>query len=137
MIPLVNGQAYDYTQIIMTVLGVPIAGVSAINYTQEQEKVDNYGAGKHVVSRGHGAITASGSIELSMNEIEALRDVAPNGSLLEIPAFTITVTYLNLQKVVTHKIKYCEFTNDGVEASQGDTDIKTTLNLAIGSVQYR
>ena len=133
---LINGKAYDYTQILLTILGVPVAGVTSINYTEEQEKTNNFGAGSRPVSRGHGAIECSGSIELSMNEVEAIRAAAPSGSLLKIPAFTITVTYLNLQKVVTHKLKNCEFLNDGVETSQGDTDIRRTFDLVISDVQY-
>ena len=56
---------------------------------------------------------------------------------LKIPPFTITVTYLNLQKVVTHKLKNVEFTNDGVETSQGDTDIRRTFDLVISDIKYR
>ena len=134
---LINGQAYDYTQIIMSVLGVPVAGVTSINYTEEQEKTNNFGAGNRPVSRGRGAIEASGSIELSMNEIEALRDAAPSGSMLKIPPFEITIVYLNLQKVVTHKLKNVEFTNDGVETSQGDTDIRRTFDIVMSGVKYR
>lgn len=134
---LINGQAYDYTQIIMSVLGVPVAGVTAINYTEEQEKVNNFGAGNRPVSRGRGAIEATGSIELSMNEVESLRDAAPDGSMLKIPAFEITIVYLNLQKVVTHKLKNVEFTNDGVETSQGDTDIRRTFDIVMSDVKYR
>jgi len=134
---LINGKAYDFTQIIFSILGVPVAGISAINYTEEQEKVNNFGAGTRPVSRGNGPIDASGSIELSMNEVEALRDAAPQGSLLKIPPFQITVTYLNLQKVVTHKLKNVEFTNDGVETSQGDTDVKRTFDLVISDIKYR
>ncbi len=134
---LINGQAYDYTQIIMSVLGVPVAGVTSINYTEEQEKTNNFGAGNRPVSRGRGAIEASGSIELSMNEIEALRDAAPSGSMLKIPPFEITIVYLNLQKVVTHKLKNVEFTNDGVETSQGDTDICRTFDIVMSDVKYR
>ena len=134
---LINGQAYDYTQIIMSVLGVPVAGVTSINYTEEQEKTNNFGAGNRPVSRGRGAIEASGSIELSMNEIEALRDAAPGGSMLKIPPFEITIVYLNLQKVVTHKLKNVEFTNDGVETSQGDTDIRRTFDIVMSDVKYR
>ncbi len=87
MIPLVNGRAYDFAQIVVTILGVPLAGVSAISYAEEQEKTNNFGQGNRPVSRGQGAIDASGSITISMNDVEALRDVAPDGSLLKIPAF--------------------------------------------------
>ena len=135
--PLINGKAYDYTQIIMNVLGVDIHSVSSINYTEEQEKANNFGTGNRPVSRGAGAIDCSASFEISMNDVEALRDVAPDGSLLKIPAFDISVTFNNTQGVVTHVIKNCEFTSDGVETSQGDTDIKRTFDLTPSHIKYR
>lgn len=136
-VPLVNGVAYDFTQIVFSMLNVPIAGISSITYAEEQEKVNNFGAGDRPISRGKAAIDANGSIELSMNEVEAMRDSAPNGSLLKIPAFDITVVYGNPQKPVTHILKNVEFLNDGVDTTQGDTDLKRTFDLVISNVQYR
>lgn len=136
-VPLINGRAFDYSQIIVNMLGVPIVSVSSISYTEEQEKVNNMGTGNRPISRGHAAIDASGSIEISMNDIEALREVAPDGSLLLIPAFDIVVIFGNIQNPQTHILKNCEFTNDGVETTQGDTDIKRTFDLVISHIQYR
>jgi len=137
MTPLINGKAYDFSQIVTNVMGVTIAGITSITYTEEQEKVNNFGAGNRPVSRGAGAINASGSITISMNDVEAMRDAAPNGSLLQVPAFDITITFLNDQKVVTHVLKNCEFINDGVETSQGDTDVVKGFDLVISHIQFR
>lgn len=137
MIPLINGRAYDFTQILVKILGAPVASVSAISYTEEQAKENNFGAGSRPVSRGQGAINASGSITLSMNDVEAIRDVALDGSLLKIEPFDIQVSFLNAQKVVTHVLKNCEFTDDGTETSQDDKDIKRSFNLVISHIKYR
>lgn len=137
MVPLINGTAYDFSQIIVTILGVPVASVSSIEYKEEQEKKNNYGAGNRPVSRGAGVIEASGSFEISMNDIEAIRTVAPNGSLLQIPAFDITVFFGNPQKPTTHVLKNCEFTNDGTETSQGDTDVKRKFDLVLSHVVWK
>jgi hypothetical protein len=137
MIPLINGRAYDFTQITISLLGVPTLGISAINYTEEQEKVNNFGTGNRPVSRGQGPIDSGGSIEISMNDVEALRDTAPDGSLLKIPPFDITVVFGNPQKPVVHVLKNAEFTNDGVESTQGDTDLRRTFDLVISNVKYR
>ena len=51
--PLVNGTAYSWSQITVNILGVPVAGVSAVSYTEEQEMQDNYGAGNRPTSRGY------------------------------------------------------------------------------------
>ncbi len=137
MIPLVNGRAYDFTQILVVLLGAPMASANAVNYTEEQAKENNYGAGSRPVSRGHGAKTVSASISLSMNDVEAIRDVAPNGSLLDIPPFDVQVSFLNAQKVVTHILKNCEFIDDGVETAQDDKDIVRTFGLIPSHIKYR
>lgn len=135
--PLINGRAYDFTQIIVTILGVPVVSVSKISYNQDQEKKNNYGQGQFAVSRGQGIIEAKASIEMSMNDIEAIRDVALNGSLLNVPAFDITIFFGNPQKPITHVLKNCEFISDGVEANQGDTDIKQSFDLVLSHVKFR
>ena len=135
-VTLVNGQAYDYTQIIVTVLGVPLAGISSINYIEEQEKENNFGTGNRPVSRGKGAINASGSLEISMNDVVALRDVAPNGSLLQLPEFDILVTYGNPQRVVTDTLKNVGFLNDGVETTKGDKDIRRTFDIVLSEIKW-
>lgn len=139
---LVNGKAYDYTQIVLTALGVPVVGVTSISYTEEQEKVNNYGTGARPVSRGRGNIEASGSLDISMNDVEALRDAAvsagiASGSLLGIPAFDITVTFGNEQAPTTHVLKNVEFASDGMEAADGDTDINRSFDIVMSNVEYR
>jgi hypothetical protein len=136
-IPLINGRAYSFVDVVVKIAGVPTPSVSKINYTEEQQKENNYGTGSRPVSRGAGKIEAKASIEISMNDVEAIRDVAPNGSLLALPSFDIEVHFLNAQKVVTHVIKNCEFTTDGVEAGTDDKDIKMSFDLIPSHILYR
>lgn len=139
---LINGKSYDFSQIIVNVMSVPLTGVLAINYEEEQEKTNNRGTGKRPNSRGHGGINSSASIELSMNEIEKLRDASvaagdPKGSLLSLEAFDITVNFNNSQRPITHKLKDCEFTKDGGGGALDDTEISMSLDLIISEVHYR
>ena len=134
---LVNGIAFDFVQLTPLFLGVPLVSMSSITYEEIQEKVNNFGIGNRPVSRGRGAIDASGSMELSMNDIEAIRDVAPNGSLLLLPASDFVLVFGNPQNIQTHVLKNLEFTNDGVTGTVGDTDLKLTLNFVISDIQYR
>lgn len=137
-LPLVNGRAYDYVQITVGILGVPVPGISSINYTEEQEVMGNKGTGKYDVSVGEGGITAQASMDISMNDVEALRDVAPErGSLLSIPYFDVVVVFGNIQGVQTHTVRNCKFKNDGVETTEGDTDIKRTFDLYCSHIDYR
>jgi len=138
MVPLINGRAYDFSQIQALISGVPIASISSIEYSEDQKKENNFGSGDRPVSRGHGAIEAKAKITMSMNDVEALRKTVPTGSLLKIPAFDITVVYLHptSANVVTHTLKNCEFTSDGVSGSQGDTDLKRDFDLICSHITY-
>lgn len=136
MIPLINGRAYDFGQIICNIMGVPIASISSIEYSEEQTKENNFGSGRRPVSRGHGTINASASIEMSMTDIESLRDVAPGGSLLKIPMFDIVVTFANEQAPKTHTLKNCEFTTDGMSGATDDTDLTRSFDLVVSHIEF-
>jgi len=136
-LPLVNGKSYSFVDLVVVIAGVPVFGITAVNYEETQEKTNNYGASALAVSRGRGKREATASITLSMNEVEALRDAAPEGSLLNIDPFDIQVTYTNVQKVVTHTLKNCEFINDGVDVSEGDTDASKQFDLVLSHVKFR
>ena len=126
---LINGKAYDWSQIIMTINGTEVNGVQAINYEEVQEKANNYGAGSRPVSRGRGRIEPTASITLDMTEAEKLTDAAPNRNLLEIAPFDITVTFDNAGKVKTHVIKNCEFLNNVRGLEEGNTGTSVELDL--------
>lgn len=136
-VTLVNGRSYSYVDITFSILNVPLPGISAINYVEEQEKTNEFGTSSRPVARGRGAIDANGSIEMSMDEVEALRDVAPDGSLLLLPAFEAVVVYGNPGKIQRHVLEAVEFLNDGVETTSGDTSIKRSFALIISKVRYR
>jgi len=134
--PLINGRAYDYADIQLSVLGAQINGVTEITYTSEQEKTNNFGTGIFPVSRGHAGRDCSGSLGLNMNEVEALRGVAPFGDLLNIPTFDVVIVFGNVTNPKTHVVKNVEFTNDGVETSQGDTAINRVFDFVASHVVY-
>ncbi len=55
-IPLINGVAYSYVDVIVEIAGVPAPSVSKISYSEEQAKENNFGTGGRPVSRGKGKI---------------------------------------------------------------------------------
>jgi len=135
-VALINGKSYDYVSITLAILGVPIEGVKSINYTEEQEKTNNYGTGEKPVSRGRGEITCSGSLELPMEEVEKIRAASINGSMLKIEMFDIIVVFGVVGKVVVHTLKNCEFMDDGVECSTGDTQISRSFAIIPSHIKY-
>lgn len=135
--PLINGEAYSFGQIIVNVLGVPIVGVRSISYRSEQEKTNNYAQGNNPISRGRGQKTVTGSIEIEMADILALRSaVGGDGSLLDLPFFDVVVTWANAQGPFTDVIKNVDFTTDGPESEQGTTQQTVVLDFIASHVVY-
>lgn len=133
--PLVNGIAHDFTQLVPLYLGVPLNSLTNIDYDIPQEKVNNMGVGPNAVSRGRGAIDPTGSMELSMTDIEAMRAVSPDGLMVSIPMNDFVLVFGNPQFPTTHVLKNLEFSNDGISASTGDTDLKKTLNFTFSNLE--
>ena len=50
--PLINGVNYSWSNIKFNLFGVPVVGITEINYTRKQNKENQYGAGVEPVSRG-------------------------------------------------------------------------------------
>ena len=93
--------------------------------------------GRNPVSRGHGTINASASVEMSMTDVESIRDAAPNGSLLAIPSFDIVVVFGNPQSPKKHTLKNCEFLSDGFSGSLDDTDLTRSFDLVVSHIEFK
>jgi hypothetical protein len=135
--PLINGQAYSYADIITTVLGVPVAGITSVEYSQTQEITENYGAGRFVVSRGLGKIEAEAKISIDKAEFAAIIDAAPGKSLQNIPEFDIEVNYVPEGSTPrTDVLRNCRFKNAVGGASEGDSNVIAELDLAVSHIDW-
>lgn len=135
--PLINGKSYEWSDITMNVMGVPIVGVTAIKYDETQNMTNIYGAGRRPVSRGYGQIEPTASVTLLMEEIEALQSVAPNGLIMDIPEFDIVVAYIDSALVTRiHKLRNCRFKKNAREVSAGDTSIPVEHELIISHIEW-
>lgn len=135
--PLVNGQAYSYVDIVVNILGVPLAGITAVTYEETGDIVNNFGAGRRPVSRGHGKIEPSASISIDRAEYNSLIQAAPGKNLMNIPEFDIIVSYLPEGSAPTSDIlKNCRFKTNKSGGSEGDTNIIADLELVISNVEW-
>lgn len=137
-IPLINGEAYSWGQVVCNILGVPVAGITSIEYGDNQEMTDNYGAGNFPVSRGFGKYAAEAKVTLHMEEVEAIMNANAIGRLQEIPEFDIIVSFIPENGIErTHKIKNCRFKNNKRPMKTGDTSVEVELDLITSHIQWR
>ena len=137
-IPLINGIEYGWADIWINIAGVTVTGVTGIDYDDDQEIVNVYGAGRYPVGRGKGRITCSGKISLLTSEVIALQKKAPNGRLQDIAPFPIIVSYIPDEggKVVTDKLRNCQFKTNKRNWSEGDTSKSVDIDLVISHIEW-
>lgn len=137
IIPLINGKSYEWSDIVLNIMGVPIAGITNIEYSDKQEMTNIYGAGRMPVSRGYGKIEPEAKITLLMEEVENIMAVAPLGRIQDIPEFDISVMYLDSALIPRkHKLRNCRFKNNARNTSQGDTSIAVELELILSHIEW-
>jgi hypothetical protein len=133
--PLINGINYSWANVNLVLFGVPVVGITKIDYKRKQKKENNYGVGSQPVSRGYGNYEYEGSIELYLDEWKRIIAAAPNRDPLSIAPFDIQVTFSGRGLTAeTDVLKSCEFMEDNFTASQGDTKLMVTVPLIIGAI---
>lgn len=136
-IPLINGVEYGWSDVVLCINGVPVAGITAISYGDKQDMQNIYGAGRHPVGRGKGRIIPSAKITLLMSEVVAIQSQSVNGRIQDIAPFDITVSYLPANgKIVTDKIRNCQFVENKREPKEGDMSIPVELELLPGFIDW-
>jgi len=137
IVPLINGKSYEWADIVVNVLGVPVVGITSIEYEERQSMENIYGAGRFPVSRGYGRVEPTAKITLLMEELENIQTVAPQGRIQDIPEFDIVVVYLDAANVTRkHTLKNVRFMNNKRAVNSGDTSIPVELDLIISHIQY-
>lgn len=136
-IPMVNGMLYSWADIVFAINGVPVTGITAIEYGDSQDVVNKYGAGRHPVGRAKGRITPSAKITMYQEEVEAIQSQAPNGRIQDIAPFDITVTYLPDSGIIkTDKIRNVQFTANSRKWKEGDTGQEVELELIPSHIEW-
>ncbi len=136
-IPLVNGMLYAWADVTTVVGGVPITGITGVEYGDNQDVVNKYGGGRHPVGRAKGRITPSGKLVLYQEEVEALQRNAVNGRLQDLPPFDVLVQYLSDNgMIVTDKIRNCHFSGNSRKWKEGDTGQEVELDLVPSHIEW-
>ncbi|MGL4956553.1 MAG: hypothetical protein ACRC9X_05190 [Bacteroidales bacterium] len=136
-IPLINGQSYTWGDIVCLVAGVPVTGITAIDYEDNQEVKNNYGAGRYPVSRGKGRITCTAKITLEMDEVLAIQGRAINGRLQDIAPFDVQVSYIPGNGRIVHDIvRDCQFNTNKRTWKEGDTNQPVELELIVSKISW-
>lgn len=136
-IPLINGMLYSWADIVAAISGVPLTGITGIEYGDSQDVVNKYGAGRHPVGRAKGRITPTAKIILYQEEVEAIQAQSPNGRIQDLAPFDITVTYLPDSGIIkTDKIRNVQCSGNSRKWKEGDTGQEVELELVPSHIEW-
>lgn len=136
-IPFVNGKLHDWADIVFVIAGLPVTGITGIEYKDDQDIVTKYGAGRYPVGYAKGRITSTGKIILYQEEVEAIQRQSLTGRLQDIAPFDIIVSYLPDTGIVSiDKLRNVMFKNNGRGWKEGDTGQEVEIDLVMSHIDW-
>lgn len=136
-LPLINGVEYVHANIVMNILGIPVVGATAINYSDLQAIENNYATGSEPVSRTYGTVVYEASITLLQKEVQRLSAAAPQGKIQNIPDFDIGINFITeAGDFQRHRLVRCRFKGRNMSSTVNNTSIEEELQLSIATIQY-
>ncbi len=131
------GKLAGWSSITVNVLGRDVEGITELEYKDEKEMNNEYGAGEFPIGQSEGNYKAEGSITLYKEEIAALTESLPKGMYIQdIPAFDITVQYRYGLKLYTDVMRNCRLKNNGVAVKQNDGTITHKHDLLVSHIDW-
>jgi hypothetical protein len=131
---LINGINYSWSNISVIILGIPIAGITEISYSEKQKKENNYGLGAKPTSRGYGNFEYDGSITMYTDEWKRIIALSPGRNPLLIPPFDIPIIFGNGLTADKDVLRAVEFMDNPFKAGQGETKLMVTIPLIIAQI---
>lgn len=117
--------------------GVPVVGITAIEYGDDQVVENHYGAGRFPVSYSKGRVTPSAKITVAMGEVIGWQAKSPTGRLQDLAPFPIVVAYIPEDgQIVTDKIMNCRFKKNARNWKEGDTRQLVDLELVPSHIKW-
>ena len=136
--PLINGVNYSWSNVSLVLFGVPVIGITKIEYTRKQKKDNNYGFGVDLGGRRISKKEYEGKITLYRDEWNKIIASAPSRDPLDIDFFDIQVSFSGTRVAPSLDVlRACEFLEDPFTVSQGDTKIMVEIPIIIGLIDHK
>ena len=136
-VPLINGVNYSWANITLVLFGIPVRGITKIEYAKKQNKANNYGWGQEPISRGYANNEYTASFEVYQDEWRNVIAASPFKDPTLVPPFEVQVVFGGSRlQVQTDILQMCEFTDDAFTANQGDAKLLINIPLIVGGIKH-
>lgn len=131
------GEMIGWTHVSVRALGRTFEGVTAIEYGDDDEINNEYGAGGHPQGYSKGNTSPFCNLTLFLEEIIGMQESLRDGQRLQdIAEFEIVVKYEWQNKIYTDIVNACKIKNNGRSVSQGDGTVSKQFNLRTAGISY-
>lgn len=135
--PLINGVEYTQADIVLNLLGVPIIGITAIEYSDIQNIEGNYSTGHLPTSVGFGQVDLTATITITSVEFRKIVAFSPGRRIQNIPFFDVGVNYVpEGGLIVRDRLVRCKFKGANISSSTNNTQIEVPLELFVADIRY-
>lgn len=133
--PLALGRTYSWPDVEVRLLGNlrPIAGISEISWKEDNENQHNHGAGREAVSYSYGKSSYSGSMKLSLDEVQAIKNSLGVSSLGKLAPFDIIVSHNAGLKILTETLVGVLVNGEDHTASSGGAVLEVTISFTFAN----
>lgn len=135
----INQKEYGWGDIVISIMGRPIIGVTGIEFKTGKTKERRYGAGRHAKSIQHGRREVDGTLTLMQSEVIALNRAAKaagHKDLLDLEV-NIIITYASDAGVVTNDRIICaSFSEIPSGSKEGDLQAECALPFIALDIEY-
>lgn len=131
----INGNSYDWDSLLVTIQGVPVIGITEINYEDSVDMDFTYGTGLYPVDRKYGKYIATGSITLEVGEATLLEKASVDGLVQNLPQFNMQIIHMPKNQIPRVTVlNNCKIISNSRGLSQGDMNPQVTFELHISHI---
>ena len=140
--PLINGVRHDFSSVRFKLRGVPVTGISAVNYSARKEPGKVYGTSSRLLGKTPGVVDFSASVTVYENEwayITAALAIpsAAGAAGLMTESFDIIVQYVTGNaSLTTDTLVGCTITEIGASHSQGNSPLVRQITLQPMNIKF-
>jgi len=133
---LINGEAYDWASVNVTIGSTLLFGITEINFNEAQDISPIYNDNVFPLGYGLGKMKITASLTISMDEMDIFRASANEFRVQNIPPFDITVSFFDkLENIpVLYVIKNCKITNNGLTLTQNSPNSLIKLEIIASGI---
>jgi len=128
---LINGKAYDWSTVNVSIGTSLLFGITEVSYTETQDVKPIYNDNVYALGYGKGKISVSGSLTVELEELRILLHASNDKDIYNLPPFPITISFVDDFENLpfTYIIYNCKFINNKMSTVQNDTNIYSKIDF--------